>query len=199
MIESVRTPESRVQIKGQTGSKLCLYRQPATSLLTRSDELRARTRDQYSLDLVLNSRLTSLTLVSTSFAPVPDPQLTSLPLVSTSFALVPDSQLTSRDHTGQGTEETDSAQLRYHVCSVSVSNAQHTFLETVQRAVRTWMSDVHASESSLSMSRLVYRLKAVLWQCGWPGTNIHPSSQRKTKQRYMPARGTKKGTLYSQG
>ena len=39
------------------------------------------------------------------------------------------------------------------------------------------MDDHRACESSLSMSRLVYRLKttsAVLWQCGWSGTNTPP-------------------------
>ena len=38
-----------------------------------------------------------------------------------------------------------------------------------------WMSG-REYESSLSMSRLVYRLKtsAVLWQCGWSGTNTPP-------------------------
>ena len=47
--------------------------------------------------------LTSLTLVPTSFALVPNSLPTSLTLVSTSFALVPDSQLTVAINRGQAT------------------------------------------------------------------------------------------------
>ena len=45
-----------------------------------------------------------------------------------------------------------------------------------------WMSG-RAYESSLSMSRLVYRLKtsAALWQCGWSGTNKKRGKKKKKK------------------
>ena len=61
-------------------------------------------------------------------------------------------------------------------CFCSVSCAQlFVHARTRRWAVRHIMSG-RAYESSLSMSRLVYRLKtsAVLWQCGWSGTNTPP-------------------------
>ena len=70
----------------------------------------------------------------------------------------------------QGAEEKNSTALRYHVCRVSALCLARLFvLDTLAMGcAHTWMSG-RAYESSLSMSRLVYRLKtsAVPWQCGW--------------------------------
>ena len=52
-----------------------------------------------------------------------------------------------------------------------------------------WMSG-YAYESSLSMSRLVYRLNStstVLWQCGWSGTNTPPDDGGLTPPDVLPS------------
>ena len=78
----------------------------------------------------------------------------------------------------QGAEEKNSTALRYHVCRVSALCPARNFRSRSNQTMgcaHTWMSG-RAYESSLSMSRPVYRLKtsATLWQCGWSGTNTPP-------------------------
>ena len=75
----------------------------------------------------------------------------------------------------QGAEEKNSTARRYHVCRVSTRCPARYFCSRSNQTMgcaHTWMSG-RAYESSLSMSRLVHKLKtsAVLWQCGWSGTN----------------------------
>ena len=97
---------------------------PATSFLTRSNVNQQRVSH-------------SCRRASRSFQ-IRSP--TSLTLVSTNLALVPDSQLTVAITRGQattvlseapqqGAKEKNSTALRYHVCRVPVSNVQHTFLD----------------------------------------------------------------------
>ena len=95
VIESVRTPEPRVQ-----GQGICLFAsRPATK-----ENLRFRNDSSNELPHSFQRQpATSLTLVPTSFALVPHSPPTSLTLVSTSFALVPDSQLTVAIDRGQAT------------------------------------------------------------------------------------------------
>ena len=99
--------------------------------------------------------------------------------MSTSFALVPDSQVTiaidrgqattvlSEDHNKDQKKRTQRRSATMFAVFLLCVLRDYLCL-TLRWAVRTWMSG-RAYESSLSMSRLVYRLKtsAVLWQCGW--------------------------------
>ena len=94
MIESVRTPEPRVQ--GQRIYPNCDFcvrtsKQGKSATSARSFQIRSPT---------------SLILVPTSSALVPNSPPTSLTLVSTSFALDPDSQLTVAINRGQTTTVT---------------------------------------------------------------------------------------------
>ena len=84
----------------------------------------------------------------------------------------------------KGAEEKNSTALRYHVCRVSALCPARNFRSRSNQTMgcaHAWMSG-RAYESSLSMSRLVHRLKttsAVLWQCGWSGTNTPPDEGAK--------------------
>ena len=78
----------------------------------------------------------------------------------------------------QGAEEKNSAALRYNVCRFSALCPARNFRSRSNQTMgcaHRWMSG-RANESSLSMSRPMYRLttSAVLWQCGWSGTNTPP-------------------------
>ena len=125
---------------------------------------------------------TSLTLVPTISVLVPNSPPTSLTLVSTSFALAPDSQLTiaidrrqattvlSEHHTKdqrKRTQRRSATMFAVFLLCVLRPTLRSRSNQTMGCA-HTWMSG-RAYESSLSMSRLVYKLKtsAVLWQCGW--------------------------------
>ena len=72
----------------------------------------------------------------------------------------------------------------FAVFLLCVLRATFIHARTSEWAAHTWMSG-RAYESSLSMSRPVYRLKtsAVLWQCGWSGTNTPPD---EGGQNYPP-------------
>ena len=112
--------------------------------------------------------------------------------MSTSFALVPDSQLTVAIDRGQATtvlsehhtkDQRNRTQRRsatmfavFLLCVLRATFRSRSH-QTMGCATHHAMSG-RAYESSLSMPRLVYRLKtsAVLWQCGWSGTNSIPNS-----------------------
>ena len=117
---------------------------------------------------------------------------TSLTLVSTSFALVPDSQLAVAINRGQATtalsehhrKRTQHRSATMFAVFLPCVLRDTLCLTPVMGCAHAWMSG-RAYESSLSMSRLVYELKtsAVLWQCGWSGTNKRRKKRSKNKEK----------------
>ena len=115
-------------------------------------------------------------------------------------ALVPDSALTVAINRGQATtvlsehhnkEQRKRTQRRsatmFAVFLLCVLRAHfRTRLTPVMGCAHAWMSG-RAYESSLSMSRRVYRLKttsAVLWQCGWSGPTCKSSTLNQRTSCY---------------
>ena len=196
MIESVRTPEPRVQGQGicpvcdfasrpATKDNLRLWNDSRNEFLTRSNVKQQRVSHSFRRA----SRSFQLVPLVPTIPLVPDTQSNESHTrvdelrARSRFATHGRDQHRTGNHRAQrapqqGAEEKNSTALRYHVCSVSALCPARNFRTRSNQTMgcaHAWMSG-RAYESSLSMSRLVYRLKtsAVLWQCGWSGTNTPP-------------------------
>ena len=202
MIESVRTPEPRVQ--GQ-GTESDLASRPATKEQSATMESPPAT----SSSLVPTTTSNESHTRSDELPARPDSQLNEFHIRFNELLARSRFATHGRDQKKK-TEEKNSTALRYHVCRVSalcpVRNFRSRSNQTVGCA-HAWMSG-RAYESSLSMSRQVNSLvatSAVLWQCGWSGTNtppdeggqnyLHLASQRSANSAHSRTLGSVDSTL----